>query len=254
MRLVGKSIVVTGGGTGIGLELARQLVARGNRVAICGRRRAKIDAAQSAIPGLEGIACDLGAEGGVEALDEFVRSKFENIDMLVNNAAVQVQTTLLDGKAGSADLAHELMTNLGAPLRLAQLFMPMLLRRPEAAIVNMISLLGILPKANAPGYCASKAGLYAFTRSLELALAGSRVRAIAVFPPMVETPMTHGRGTDKMPVEAFVRAMIADIERGRRDIRVGQARTVLMLNRVLPGLAWWRTRRMSAGATMPLTD
>jgi uncharacterized oxidoreductase len=249
MRLSGKSILVTGGATGIGFELAGQLVARGNRVVICGRRKHKVDAALVAIPGLRGVACDLSENADITSLREFVRRELGPLDILINNAGIQVQTVPSEGDGDFTALDAELMTNLGAPIKLTEAFLPTLLERPEAAVVNMCSLLGVMPKPNAPGYCASKAGLLVFSRALRQRLAGTSVRVIAVFPPLVATPMTHGRGTRKMAPDVFVREMLRQLELDRPEIRVGQARTLLALHRAWPAFAEWWTRRISAGST-----
>jgi short-subunit dehydrogenase involved in D-alanine esterification of teichoic acids len=118
--------------------------------------------------------------------------------------------------------------------------------------VNIVSLLGVMPKGNAPGYCASKGGLIAFSKSLRAALAEARVEVFIVYPPLVDTPMTHGRGSSKMPVEDFVREMLRQMAAGRLDISVGQARALLALDRLLPGVALRWTRRISRGATLPI--
>jgi len=248
MRLIGKSILITGGATGIGFALARELLTRGNRVIICGRRQDKVDAAMAALPGLRGLACDVSNASETAKLREFV-NRLGPLDILINNAAIQVQMKVSDGPETGAALEAELLTNLGAPMRLTAAFLPALCQREEPAIVNMCSLLAVMPKPNAPGYCASKAGLHVFTRALRLQLAGMRIKVFLVFPPLVATPMTEGRGTGKMPAEVFAREMLRQIDRDRLDVRVGQAGTLLALHRLWPALADWWTRRISRGAT-----
>lgn len=244
--------LITGGATGIGLELARQLRLRNNEVVICGRRQELVESALRSIPGLRGIACDLGADEGIDRLLDFVRSEKLTIDLLVNNAGIQVQTDLMvaDDRITGA-LEYELQVNLLAPMKLTKRLLPSLLSRPDAVILNMLSLLAIMPKANAPGYCAAKAGLFAFSKSLRVLLAQRDIRVFVAFPPLVDTPMTRGRGSNKMPVDTFVRGMLEQMSRGRLDICVGSARTLYRLERLSPALAGWWTRRISAGSTLP---
>jgi uncharacterized oxidoreductase len=250
MKLSQRVILVTGGATGIGLELARQLKARENDVLICGRRSDAIAAAQRKIPGLRGLTCDLGREEGLSRLMEYLRDHDLQLDVLVNNAAVQVQVELKDQGVERLDaLEEELRINLLVPFKITTLLLPALLRRPEAAIINMSSLLALMPKPNAPGYCASKAGLYAFSKSLQVHLKDTRVKVFVAFPPLVDTPMTAGRGSNKMSAEVFVNEMLRQIGANRREIRVGQARRLMALNRLAPGLADWLTRRISRGQT-----
>jgi len=249
--LRGRVALVTGGATGIGLECARQLSKLGSQVVICGRRAQMVDAAVLALPGVCGISCDLGTERGISKLLSFVNSQHLKIDLLINNAGIQVQTDLTaDDDAVLESLEMEMRINLMGPIRLTKRLLPTLIAQPDAAIVNMLSLLAVMPKHNAPGYCASKAGLHAFSKSLAALLRGSKVRVAVVFPPLVDTPMTRGRGSDKMPVDVFVREMLRQLAAGREEISVGQAKTLLALNRIAPGFALWWTRRISAGTTI----
>lgn len=244
--------LITGGATGIGLELATQLRALNNEVVICGRRVELVEAAVRSIPGLRGIACDIGHDEGISRLLDFVRDQKLTIDFLVNNAGVQVQTDLmLDDDRVLAALEEEVQINLLAPIKLTKRLLPSLLSRPDAVILNVLSLLAIMPKANAPGYCASKAGLFAFSKSLRVLLKKTDIKVFVAFPPLVDTPMTRGRGDNKMSVETFIREMLDQLAEGRPEIRVGQARTLLALDRLAPGLAAWWTRRISAGNTFP---
>lgn len=244
--------LITGGATGIGLELARQLRLRNNEVVICGRRQEMVDIALRSVPGLRGIACDLGGDGGIDRLLDFVGDQKLTIDLLVNNAGIQVQTdlTVTDDRICAA-LEYELHVNLLAPMKLTTRLLPSLLSRPDAVILNILSLLAIMPKANAPGYCAAKAGLFAFSKSLRVLLAQRDIRVFVAFPPLVDTPMTRGRGSNKMPVDRFVGEMLEQLSRGRLDICVGSARTLYRLERLSPSLAGWWTRRISTGSTLP---
>jgi short-subunit dehydrogenase involved in D-alanine esterification of teichoic acids len=250
--LSGRTVLITGGATGIGLETGRQLAARGNRVVICGRRAPLVEAAVRSTPGLRGIACDIGREEGLRALLEYLHAERLQVDFLVNNAGVQVQTDF----AADADevlqaIEEELRINLLAPIKLTKRLLPGLLASGHGVVVNMVSLLAVMPKGNAPGYCASKGGLVAFSKSLRVLL-GDRVRICIAYPPLVDTPMTHGRGSNKMPVDVFVREMLEQLAAARLDIRVGQAAMLLTLDRVAPGLAAWWTQRISTGRTLPI--
>lgn len=251
MRLTGKSVLVTGGATGIGFSLARTLVERGNDVVICGRRRELVEAALVAVPGLRGLACDITRDDDILRLLAFAKDACGRLDVLINNAAVQLQADLVADALDFAAIEKELGVNLIAPIKLTLAALPALVARPTALIVNLCSLLAIMPKPNAPGYCASKAGLYSFSRALRLRLQGSSVRVAAVFPPLVDTPMTAGRGCNKMAADDCAAAILCQLEAGRDEIRVGQAATILALHALSPGLAGWWTRRISRGVTRP---
>ena len=252
MRLSNRSVLVTGGATGIGFEIARQMRQHGCQVTICGRRPEFAASAIRDIPGIRGIACDLGADDGIARLMEFLGAS--DPEILVNNAAIQVQTDLVTAGADSLPaVEEELRINLLAPIKLTTLLLPRLLAGADTAVVNLLSLLAIMPKANAPGHCASKGGLYAFSQSLRVLLQDRDIHVHVVFPPLVDTPMSRGRGHGKMSPADFVHDMLRQLEAGRLDVRVGQARTLLALHRIAPALAAAWTRRVSAGVTRPAT-
>lgn len=248
MRMIGNAVLITGGATGIGLALARALVERGNDVVICGRRRERVDAALAAVHGLRGMACDIARDDDITSLLDFTKRTCGRIDILINNAAVQMQTDIMSGAQGFRALDEEVRINLVAPAKLSMAALPFLLTRPAALIVNLCSLLAIMPKPNALGYCASKAGLHGFSRALRLQLRGTPVRVVVLFPPLVDTPMTAGRGHNKMSAEDFATAALGQLEAGHDEVRIGQAATILALHSISPALAGWWTRRISSGA------
>jgi uncharacterized oxidoreductase len=254
MRMSGNAVLITGGGTGIGLALARILVQRGNDVIICGRRREIVEAAIAKVPGLRGMACDIAHDEEIRKLLDFAQKSCGRLDALINNAGVQIQTNVLDGSWGFRQIDEEIQVNLLAPMKLSIAALPMLLARPVGFIINICSLLALMPKPNAPGYCASKAGLVGFSEALRVGLRGTSVQIVTVFPPLVATPMTEGRGFNKMSADDFASAVLRQLEAGRVDIRVGQASTILGLRRLSPSLASWWTQRISRGATRPQDD
>lgn len=253
MTFQGRTALVTGGGTGIGLHLASQLHRDGASVVICGRRGAAIEDVCARHPGMRGLPCDLTRDEDILRLENFVRSTLGGLDLLFNNAAVQTQDDLTDPDSDFLAIETEIRTNLIAPIRITQRLLPLMSGRPGATIVNLVSLLAVMAKPSAPIYCASKAGLMQFTRAMELVLSSSGIRMVTAMPPLVETAMTHGRGANKMSAEDCASELLRQLEAGKRDIRIGQARGQMALHRLLPGLAAAVTRRRSAGRTLPET-
>jgi short-subunit dehydrogenase involved in D-alanine esterification of teichoic acids len=131
----------------------------------------------------------------------------------------------------------ELDINLVSPLYLTKLFLPQLLSQPTAAIVNVSSGLGIVPKQSAPVYCASKAALHSFTKSLRWQLEGSSVKVFEIIPPIVDTAMTRGRGRGKISPEALVEEFWTDFARNRYEIRIGKTKLLFVLQRLMPAIA-----------------
>lgn len=233
MNLSGKTALVTGGTDGIGAELIRQLKAKGVTVITSGRNAERIAATRTA--GFEVIAADLSTLAGVEALVEGLGGR--PIDILLNNAGAGADH---DFREGSPDLAvadAAIFLNLNAPIHLTARLMPMLRSRPEATIVNVTSGLAIAPRAGGPVYCATKAGLRSYTQALRAQLAGTNITVIEALPPVVETKMTAGRTSGKMPAAECARQIVAAIENDAEEANVGMVKVLQIANSISPALA-----------------
>ena len=232
MQIIGKTALVTGGTDGIGLEIARQLKAKGADVIVCGRREDMLASARA--EGLEAVQADLSnAEGCAAFLQEFGDRP---LDILVNNAGMGGNF----GPGDPLDLAltdKAIFLNLNAPMHLIGHLLPGLLDRPEAAIVNVTSGLAIAPRAGGPVYCASKAGLRSFTQSLRHNLRDTHVHVIEALPPVVETAMTAARQTKKMPAAECAAQIVDAIETNSAEANIGIVRVLRMVYSVSPALA-----------------
>lgn len=241
MRLTNHTALVTGGATGIGLALARALAARGNRVAICGRRPDALAAAVASTPSLVPIRCDLAAPEELGRLADEVRRRLGGLSLLVNNAGIQVRHDFVREPAVQAleRIDAELAVNLAGPAKLTALLLPLLAQADEAAIVNVSSGLGLVPRRAAPVYCATKAGLHLFTKALRWQMedAGTGIRVFELLPPLVDTAMTAGRGAGKLRPEEVAEATLRDMAADRWEIAVGKVRLLRILNRISPRLA-----------------
>lgn len=251
MALTQRTVLITGGTSGIGLALARALARRGNVVVVTGRDPGRLAAVERELPGVRGIESDAGDPRAVAALRERVLGEFPALDVLVNNAGVM--RNLDFGRAGALDdVTREIATNLSGPVRLVDAFLPQLKGRPEALIVNVTSGLAFVPYPLAPVYSAAKAGLHAFTQVLRAQLADTRVRVVELAPPPVETPLFRGefaeatRGQAAMdPAELAARA-VAAIEAGALEIRPGLSNVLKAMSRVAPQFMFRQLARMSA--------
>ena len=174
MKLEQRTILVTGGTSGIGLELARQLLVRGNTVIVTGRDQDALDAATRTLPGLHTFRSDVSDPQAITALHEAVLPLFPALDTLVNNAGI-MRNIKLDGERSLQDVTREIEVNLSGPVRMVQQFLPHLLTRPGALIVNVSSGLAFIPFPAAPVYSATKAAIHSFTQSLRVQLRGTSV-------------------------------------------------------------------------------
>ena len=228
MELRGNVVLVTGGASGIGLALARRFLEAGSTVIVCGRREAQLRAAAAAHPGLVTRVCDLAHADARVALAEWVVDAHPGLNVLVNNAGVQRRLRLTDPALASlegwAETRHEVAINFEAPVHLTLLLLPHLRTRPGAAVLNVTSGLALVPLAGVPVYCATKAALHSFTRSLRHQLAPDGVRVIEVLPPAVDTDLGGpGLHTFGVPVDAFADAVMTRLAAGELDIAYGAA-------------------------------
>lgn len=233
MDLAGKRVLVTGGGSGLGLALVEVLARRSCRVAACGRRAERLAEAARRVPSLVTAVCDVRRPDDIEALDRRLEETLGGVDVLVSNAGAGDAYGVLDGSwLPQAEL--EIETDLLAPMRLVSRFLPHLLSRPDAAIVHVTSGLALVPSPATPGYSAAKAGLRAFTRAIRRQLRRTSVRVVEVLPPLVDTEMVAESSEAKMSPEAAADAIVRGLERGRTEIRLGAVRWLPLALRLFP--------------------
>jgi uncharacterized oxidoreductase len=227
--------LITGGGSGIGRAIAGELAARGNTVVVAGRSAERLERTVEALTpshGVHALRCDISKESDVRAALSHIESRFGGLTMLVNNAGVLHNYDLTDDSTAAAKIEEEVTTNLLAPLRLTSLALPLLLREPAAAIVNISSVLAYAGTPTAPVYGATKAGLHSFSRSLRTRLAGTPVRVFEVLPAVVDTEMTDRLDVAKIGPDVVARAFIDALDRDTYEVRVGQANAAYRLSRI----------------------
>jgi 3-oxoacyl-[acyl-carrier protein] reductase len=189
-NLSGKVAIVTGGSRGIGLAIARALVAEGAHVAITGRSDAHLSAARSTIestgPGrVEALQADVRDYDAVQRAVEATVARFGGLDILVNNAGVGAFT---DVASMTPDQWAEVIgTNLTGPFHVTRVSLPHLRRRGGGFIVNISSLAGKNPFPQGAAYCASKAGLNSFSEALMQEVRYDNIRVSYVMPGSVAT-------------------------------------------------------------------
>ncbi len=241
MNLNGKTILITGGASGIGLEAAKQFLEIGAKVIITGRNQQKLDAAKKNGPSLIAIKSDV--ENQDDALSLFNQvSSLGGIDILYNNAGVGSPALNL-GTANDQILEYaiyEMNVNYFGVIRLNNLFMDMLKSRKESAIINTTSILSLVPALEEPTYSATKVALSFYTRLLRknLEILDSTVKVFELLPPVVATEMTAKRKDKKMTTEQLVKTLISGISRDQFSIRVGDTKLLYIMSRFFPELAF----------------
>ena len=237
MRIGDQKALVTGGTSGIGMELVDVLVARGCQVVTCGTNPDRVEALRARWPSVLVRRVDVTDHDEVNELMESIESSLGGLDLVFNNAGIQHEADIMVRGIDWDAVQREVDVNLIAPLRVTVAALPLLLQSPRAVVVNVTSSLAIVPKRSAPVYCATKAGLRSLTQALRYQLESTPVKVVEVAPPLVRTGMTEGRESSMMSARDFVRATLAGIERGRDEIWVGQAKGLYWLNRFAPSLA-----------------
>ena len=241
MNIKGKTILITGGGSGIGLESARQFLAEGAKVIITGRNEAKLAAAKKMLPSLITIKSDVENEDDALALFNKVVS-LGGIDILYNNAGVGSPTLNLAiaNEQILKNAIYEMNVNYFGVIRLNTLFMEMLKSRKDSAIINTTSILSLVPALEEPTYSATKVALSFYTQVLRknLEILGSNVKVFELLPPVVATAMTANRNDKKITPEQLVKELISGLKRNRFTIRVGDAKSLYLVSRFFPKLAF----------------
>lgn len=234
MKPTDNSILITGGATGIGLALAGLLLERGDRVAVCGRRQEKLDDARRSYPDLVAYRCDVSDADDRRRLLESLRTDGFAVNVLINNAACMTAYDLADADALDMErVRRDIAINFVAPIEMVRLFLPALLEREHPTIINVSSPGGLVPVARVPVYCASKAALGSFSRSLRHQL-GGRVRVITVYPPSVETEMMRDVDLHKISAQDCCREIVRRLEGHDDEIWIGEGRYLPVLARFLP--------------------
>lgn len=188
MKRNGHTVLITGGATGIGFALAKKFHTAGNRVILVGRREEILAQATAQLSG------SLKCVADIANADDRARlvTQFQDVSILVNNAGIQFTKRL--GEQNDEEIAQEVNINLTAPAQLTRAFLPILMAKKEAAIVNVSSGLAIVPKETCALYCATKAALHSFSQVLRWQMENTPVRVFELLPPMVATPMSQGKG------------------------------------------------------------
>lgn len=239
METTGKTVLITGGGSGIGLYLAEEFLKAGSKVIICGRSIARLEQAQQKHPALLVAQCDVADEEQIKVLREHCDNEFGGIDILVNNAGVYHESHVMDSNSQLAPQLTEIDINFGGPLRMVHHFLPGLLTKPSAAIVNVTSSLAFIPFVAAPAYSATKAGMHSWTLSLRKQLAESNVKVFELMPPLVDTEMVAGvDGIPKMPPAQLATTFMRGFKRNTYEIVPGIGGALRAMRRIAPRITF----------------
>ena len=205
MKLSCNTIMITGGGSGIGRGLAEAFHALGNQVVIAGRRKQALDETTTANPGMQSLTLDVQDPAAIRTFASQAAAEFPSLNVLINNAGIMRAEKLLAQQPDLADAEAIVTTNLLGPIRLTAALLPLLQRQPSSTIVNVSSGLAFLPLALTPTYCATKAAMHSYSLSLRYQLRATTTEVLELIPPYVATDLMGGASDSRaMPLGKFI--------------------------------------------------
>jgi uncharacterized oxidoreductase len=188
MKITGNSILITGGGSGIGRGLAEAFHKLGNKVIIAGRRKQVLDETIAANPGMASAILNIEDAPSIRAFAAKLVADFPGLNVVINNAGIMHPEDLLT-QTDLTDAEATITTNLLGPIRLTTALLPQLVKQPNAAIITVSSGLAFIPMAMTPTYNATKAAIHSYSQALRYQLKSTNVRVLELVPPYVQTEL-----------------------------------------------------------------
>lgn len=250
MELTGNTILITGGGSGFGLEFARRFTDLGNTVIITGRNALKLEDVKRALPNVHTFVSDVSDANAIRELYHIVVSRFPKLNMLINNAGEMRKISLHDTSYTLEDITREVEINLMGPIRMVQQFLPHLKALPQAAILNVTSGLALVPFPVSPIYGATKSGLRSYTKSLRIQLGKTNVLVFELIAPAASTTLGD-KFTDEpdfddkmfMDPAKLIDDAIKGLKKDTFEIYPGMAKILKILSRLAPGVLLKQTSK-----------
>jgi uncharacterized oxidoreductase len=231
MNINNKTILVTGGGSGIGFEIAKLLSQKGNKVVITGRTVSKLQKAAAQLTNVSFIATDINSEGDIDSLIDKINKEYGGLDILINNAG-HASVYHLDEAVNAYQKANaEIHTNYLSVIRLTEKLLPLLKASKEAAIVTVSSIVAFVPGINLPTYAASKAALHSYTQALRHTLAkNTGIKVFELMPPLVNTEFsTEIGGANGIAPEVVAEGLVKGFENDEYELHIGKTADIYKL-------------------------
>ncbi len=238
MHLSNHKILITGGSSGIGLELATQLLKKNNHVLICGRNLQRLQAAKQQNPTLETFQCDLSIPEDCDRLVHWIQENHSDLNVLINNAAIVHKSAFLTDPNALEKAQLEFQVNFMAPLRLIKKLASTLHQHITPTIINITTGLVYAPRADYSYYNATKAALHSFTQVLRIQLKNRNFRVIEILMPAVNTPWHKGNPPKiAISTEKAVAMMLKELAAGKTEIKIGKVKLFHFISRLSPRFA-----------------
>ncbi len=235
MKLNNNKILITGATSGIGRELAERFCKLDNQIIAVGRNEIRLEELAKFDNRITSFKCDISSQSELDRLITFIKQEHKDLNVLINNAGIQYDETLLDETYNLQKIEDEISTNLTAPIKLIALLIPILQKNTNSAIINISSGLAIVPKVKSAVYCATKAAIHIFSKSLRYQL--DKVKVFEIIPPLVDTEMTKGRGKGKISPQRLVDEFIRAYKNNRYEVNIHKVKLLRIINRISPKIA-----------------
>lgn len=244
MKQSKQTVLITGGGSGIGLALAKRFLDNDNTVIITGRNLAKLEKVKEEYPAIHIYQSDVTDDAAVRMLADDIEHTFSGLDVLINNAGIMKLVDAGNGKNDLQQQMQEIDINFNSPIRMLHYFLPLLKKSKNAVLVNVSSGLAYVPFAQAPVYSATKSALHFWTKSIRPQLKPHNIKVIELLPPVVDTPLAQGADIDgddtlkPMPPEKLADIFWKDYAKGKEEITPGISTALKIMSRLAPAFMY----------------
>ena len=240
MKLSGNTILITGGTSGIGYEMAKEFIKNRNTVIVTGRNEQKLQKVKNDLKGVVTIKSDVSNPDDVKSLYEHVAKDYPSLNVLINNAGVMIEINLQNHQLSATDLTKEIDIIVKGNIWMNDAFIPLLMKNRNAATGTVSSMLAFVPLAITPVYCAAKAALHSYTLSLREQLRNTDVKVFELAPPATETELLTAfneedkKGISIMSVQAMVASFLKGFSNDKFEICPGQSSQLKFMSRFFP--------------------
>ena len=223
MKISGNTILISGGGTGIGRALAEMFHSKGNQVIIAGRRQEKLDEVTKANEGMRSLRLDITESESIDSFVSELRKSYPKLNMVIHNAGIMRPELIGDEDVPTAK--DIIATNLTGQIELNSKLLPTIKQNNPGMIMTVSSGLAFLPRADFPTYCATKAAIHSYTQSLRTQLKSHNIQVIELEPPYVQTKLVSAEQVSDpraMPLKDFINEVTVQLESDNtiREIQV----------------------------------
>ena len=236
MDLTSKIILITGGGSGIGHELTRQLVALGNTVIICGRDAGKLaEAARES--GAQAIAGDVTVAEDQERILSEIEAQHGRLDLLINNAGIFLAYDFKTDTDTLQKIEREIAINATAPLTLTRRALPLFEHSTQPGVLFIGSGIAFVASPGTPVYSGTKALIHHCAQTLRHQLRPHGITVFEAMPPVVDTDMAKALKSGnfkKMKPADLVRDILTGMRRNQTEMLLGQSSQIKLMSRIAP--------------------